>query len=379
MPDDGIGSSQLRKHARENDLKHNLAPRGLKNILQLHTDAAQGVSIAELESSAKDGCNSKSQEKEKVVCPGQPSQTGHSETFFIHKPLQLDIPSMWLIELLPSDEDDESKCIVRHVTLEVPPLYDPLPFAPIAAHYTCLSYVWGPPDQTRQITINGKPFLVRIDHWRFIRTMSLMRATDKYNAKWWHKSLWIDAICIYNENSSEKNHQVQQMGRIYSSAAETIAWLGDDKTLARVMKARTPEFILLKEFGIARLAAKATMVRQPEYYEALCNNAYWKRAWIVQDILHARHLFFLAQGVMMHVDEFKNILLQVPEGNVTEILGLLDYVARNSLDVVVSANLITNVELFHHQDCINIQDRIYFCYLSRVMAHSLPWATTVLL
>jgi hypothetical protein len=183
MPDDSIGSSQLRKHARENDLKDKLAPRGLKNILQLHADAAQGVSLAELESSAEDGCNSKPQEKEKVVCPGQPSQTGHSETFFIHKPIQIDIPSMRLIELLSSEEDDETKCIFRHVTLEVPPLYDPLPFAPIAAHYTCLSYVWGPPDQTRQIIINGKPFLVRMDHWRFIRTMSLMRATDKYNAK----------------------------------------------------------------------------------------------------------------------------------------------------------------------------------------------------
>jgi hypothetical protein len=189
--------------------------------------------------------------------------------------------------------------------------------------------------------------------------MSLMRTTDKYNVKWWHGSLWIDAICIDQENGSEKNHQVQQMGRIYSSAAETIAWLGDDKTLARLMKARTPESILLKAFGIARLAAKATMVRQPEYYEALCNNAYWKRAWTVQEILHARHLFHLAQGVMMHADEFKDILLQVPEGNVTEILSLLDYVARNSLDVVVSADLITDVELLRHQDCITIQDRIY--------------------
>jgi hypothetical protein len=174
MSDDSIGSSQLRKHARENDLKDNLAPRGLKNILQLHADAAQGVSIAELKSSAKDGCNSKSQEKEKVVCPGQPSQTRHSETFFVHKPLQLDIPSMRLIELLPSEEDDESKCIVRHVTMEVPPSYDPLPYAPIAAHYTCLSYVWGPPDQTRPITVNGKSFFLRMNLQIFLRTMHVL-------------------------------------------------------------------------------------------------------------------------------------------------------------------------------------------------------------
>jgi hypothetical protein len=185
-----------------------------------------------------------------------------------------------------------------------------------------------------------------------------MRTTDKYNVKWWHGSLWIDAICIDQENSSEKNHQVQQMGRIYSSAAETIAWLDDGKTLARLMKARTPESILLKAFGIARLAAKATMVRQPEYYEALCNNAYWKRAWTVQEILHARHLFFLAQGVMMHVDEFKKMLLRVPKRNASELMNLLD-VTGNSSDVIVSGNRITNIELFRRKGCINTRDRVY--------------------
>jgi hypothetical protein len=361
MPDDDIGSSQLRKHAREDDLEDNLPLRGHRKILQLRADVAQEAAIADLESSAADGCNSKSQEKEKekVVCPGQPSQTQHSETFFVHKPLQLGIPSIRLIELLPSEEDDDIRCIVRHVTLEVPPSYDPLLDAPIAAHYTCLSYVWGPTDQKHQIIVNGKPFLVRMNLWKFLRTVSLLRATEKYNNKRWHRSLWIDAICIDQENSAEKNHQVQQMGRIYSSAAEVIAWLGDDNTLARLMKAETPESITPKEYGIARLPGKATMVRQPEYYEALCNNAYWKRAWIVQEILHARHLFFLAQGVMMHVDEFKKMLLRVPDLNAKEPWDLLDYAAENSFDMVVSANLITNVELFWHKDCINIRDRIY--------------------
>jgi hypothetical protein len=36
----------------------------------------------------------------------------------------------------------------------------------------------------------------------------------------------IDAICIDQQNVKERNHQVQQMSAIYSTATEVIAWLG---------------------------------------------------------------------------------------------------------------------------------------------------------
>jgi hypothetical protein len=38
---------------------------------------------------------------------------------------------------------------------------------------------------------------------------------------------WIDAVCINQVDSVERNAQVQIMGRIYRSAAEVVVWLGD--------------------------------------------------------------------------------------------------------------------------------------------------------
>ena len=38
--------------------------------------------------------------------------------------------------------------------------------------------------------------------------------------------LWVDAICINQEDQTEKGHQVSQMRDIYKGADEVLIWLG---------------------------------------------------------------------------------------------------------------------------------------------------------
>lgn len=48
-------------------------------------------------------------------------------------------------------------------------------------------------------------------------------------------SLWIDAVCINQEDDDEKSYQVRYMRDIYSLAFQTVIWLGveeDDSELA---------------------------------------------------------------------------------------------------------------------------------------------------
>ena len=40
--------------------------------------------------------------------------------------------------------------------------------------------------------------------------------------------VWIDAICIDQENPEERGRQVQLMAKIYSNALCVIVWLGED-------------------------------------------------------------------------------------------------------------------------------------------------------
>jgi hypothetical protein len=41
-----------------------------------------------------------------------------------------------------------------------------------------------------------------------------------------NRTIWVDAICIDQENTEERNHQVRLMATIYSNASQVVAYLG---------------------------------------------------------------------------------------------------------------------------------------------------------
>jgi hypothetical protein len=43
------------------------------------------------------------------------------------------------------------------------------------------------------------------------------------------RALWMDALCINQEDVIERNQQVYLMGSIYSQAREVLVWLGPEK------------------------------------------------------------------------------------------------------------------------------------------------------
>jgi hypothetical protein len=40
--------------------------------------------------------------------------------------------------------------------------------------------------------------------------------------------VWADAVCINQEDATEKGHQVKRMGKVYENAEEVLVWLGND-------------------------------------------------------------------------------------------------------------------------------------------------------
>ncbi|KAF2803814.1 HET-domain-containing protein, partial [Mytilinidion resinicola] len=89
---------------------------------------------------------------------------------------------------------------------------------------------------------------------------------EKYNGRW----LWIDAICINQEDTNGRNCQVQQMGDIYWEATQVLSWLGTNRHTSWFLKTirENPEV-------------------SPNFFLA---NEYWKRAWITQEIVKARKI-----------------------------------------------------------------------------------------
>ena len=105
----------------------------------------------------------------------------------------------------------------------------------VAVTHTILSYNWGPADPRYTIRINGLDFQVRQNLQDFL---NIARAALS------ERPLWVDAICIDQENIAERNHQVRLMGTIYGKAQSVIVWLGcaneDLRNLFEFLSGRDP-------------------------------------------------------------------------------------------------------------------------------------------
>ena len=123
--------------------------------------------------------------------------------------------SIRLIELRPASTASQGiQCSLLHTTLADCQVNPNL-------KYTALSYVWGDQNNLRLISIDGVPIQVTANLHTALRDIRHCGRASK---------IWVDAICIDQSNTEERNHQVQQMRSIYASAAETIIYLGPSRT-----------------------------------------------------------------------------------------------------------------------------------------------------
>ena len=68
--------------------------------------------------------------------------------------------------------------------------------------------------------VDGTLLSVRLNLWLFLDAVC-RRKLD------YRSLLWIDALCIDQSSIEEKNHQVQQIGKIHSKAKQVIVWPGE--------------------------------------------------------------------------------------------------------------------------------------------------------
>ncbi|KAF2133065.1 hypothetical protein P153DRAFT_283907 [Dothidotthia symphoricarpi CBS 119687] len=85
--------------------------------------------------------------------------------------------------------------------------------------YRALSYVWGSQRVTRPVLVNGV-----ICQLTFNLESALRHLREKYKDG---LVLWVDALCINQDDVKERTQQVQLMGQIYQSCQEVIVYLGD--------------------------------------------------------------------------------------------------------------------------------------------------------
>ncbi|OAF99701.1 HET-domain-containing protein, partial [Paraphaeosphaeria sporulosa] len=108
-----------------------------------------------------------------------------------------------LIKLLPGSPESPIACTLHELELEKP------------GEFTALSYTWGKPDPTFEITLNGRQIQVRENLCSFLKQARELGRSEL---------LWIDVISINQDNIEERNHQVALMGQVYRRAAKVVVW-----------------------------------------------------------------------------------------------------------------------------------------------------------
>jgi hypothetical protein len=88
--------------------------------------------------------------------------------------------------------------------------------------YLAVSYVWGRDPAMRQLdsrSYRDAPVTVTLSALKVLQHL-----TEQYEPPF---HVWIDALCIDQNNVAEKRDQLPRMREIYSNAVQVIAWLGE--------------------------------------------------------------------------------------------------------------------------------------------------------
>ncbi|KAH9209562.1 heterokaryon incompatibility, partial [Leptodontidium sp. 2 PMI_412] len=107
------------------------------------------------------------------------------------------------------------------------------------------------------------------------------------------KRIWIDAVCINQQDPAERSSQVGLMDEIYKGAQLVIAWLGKkDRYTERALRliAQLSESPLDRTERHQALHLSYPDIK-PEDWEALVaffRRSYFRRAWIVQEAVLAK-------------------------------------------------------------------------------------------
>ena len=154
--------------------------------------------------------------------------------FRFHAPLDRASKQIRLLTLAPSVNGKAAiTCTVEIVSLKATP----------CPRYEALSYCWGDMKDTREITLRHRgPNLHSSEpsadfEQRFKVTANLHHALRRIRHKVQERRLWVDAVCINQNDPIERSHQVSFMRSIYKSAEETLIWLGeDDGTVEKALR-----------------------------------------------------------------------------------------------------------------------------------------------
>ncbi|KAJ8109198.1 hypothetical protein OPT61_g7634 [Boeremia exigua] len=208
---------------------------------------------------------------------------------FIYKKLDLDRRSFRLIRLCKGDEGPV-ECELLHAYVGDDD---------DGMEYEALSYTWGD---------LAKPYSIRMNEQVMGITENLFHVLRHLRHGQEDRFLWIDALCINQDDHEERGHQVRQMASIYERARQVIFWLGTatvetDRAFDYMQHFERAAYnyscnswrpsderwqFVLSTVELRRSRESGTTDVPLADFEAILDREWFKRVWIIQEVAKAR-------------------------------------------------------------------------------------------
>ncbi|KAL1594578.1 hypothetical protein SLS60_010339 [Paraconiothyrium brasiliense] len=180
-----------------------------------------------------------------------------------------------LLTILPGSTKDPVACKLEIHQLDSPPSFE------------ALSYTWGDNNAQNPIDIDGHCFIV---HGNAYQALLELRNSEA------PRTLWIDAVCIDQEDEDEKASQVPLMKSIYGKAERVVVWFPPPRGRGKTILG------LLRELHLWGLETATSMIEDKDWHRLKAYDwlalrdflvhPWWSRVWTLQEVILAREIVF---------------------------------------------------------------------------------------
>jgi hypothetical protein len=185
--------------------------------------------------------------------------------------------------------------------------------------YKAVSYRWGKSLGSTKILVNGLPLKISDNLFDFLSQDHLVEQVSRSDNGWFDNNimtaeeqwatepwLWIDQLCIDQSSIEEKNHQVAQMGAIFSKAIEVLVWLGKGID-------GTEEAVKVAAYSAQGFQGAYRMMSALQAFQKIASNQYWSRLWIIQEFVLARSVVIMSGSKQVSGADFRELARDVAQ------------------------------------------------------------------
>ncbi|PMD33751.1 heterokaryon incompatibility, partial [Hyaloscypha variabilis F] len=162
--------------------------------------------------------------------------------------------------------------------------------------FTAISYCWGSSERPHLVKCSDPKKIVITENLKNL--LLALRTEDTY------VTLWIDSICINQDDIEEKTKQVKMMSLIYENASTTVVYLGESNQETEAAMECAKELAAMKDWPKEKVPQFLPDQRQPvdpplvgdqgepqnfidkwRAFTRLLDRPWFQRVWVVQEII----------------------------------------------------------------------------------------------